>query len=250
MRRFAVPVLGLLVVLAIACASEQSPAPPTPDIEATVTAMVEALPTQALPPTLAALPTYTPPPFATPYPTLEPLPTHTPYPTLGPLPTYTPQPTAETLPTYTPYPTPPVIEQSKNNWHRLAASDDSTEYATVGVSTDEGIRTPWVLWIRCSDEGEPRIYLSDAFTRIFLEGTDLFTEQLVLRTDGDAREAPWTYYSSSDYLGAEQPYNVFGTVKDTRRLTIEIPTAEDPHIIDFNVAGLSQQLASLDSVCE
>ena len=111
-RLFSYATLFLLPLLAVACASEPPPAPPTPDIEATVTAMVEALPTQPPPPTLAALPTYTPAPSATPRPTLEPLPTYTPYPTLEPLatleplPTHTPLPTLEPLPTYTPYPTP------------------------------------------------------------------------------------------------------------------------------------------------
>ena len=85
-RLFSYATLFLLPLLAVACASEPPPAPPTPDIEATVTAMVEALPTQPPPPTLAALPTYTPAPPATPRPTLEPLPTYTPYPTLEPSP--------------------------------------------------------------------------------------------------------------------------------------------------------------------
>lgn len=106
MRRFAAPVLGLLTLLLTSCASEPPPAPPTVDIEATVTAMVEALPTQPPPPTLAALPTYTPAPTATLYPTYTPPPSATPYPTLEPLPTPEPLPTYTPYPTYTPFPTP------------------------------------------------------------------------------------------------------------------------------------------------
>ena len=260
MRLYATFVLVLFILLTIACATEPQPAPPTPDVEATVTAMVEALPTQPPAPTLAALPTYTPvptatayptytpPPSATPYPTLEPLatleppPTHTPYPTQTPLPTYTPQPTMEALPTHTPYPTPtarpPVVRQVQNNWQSLAAVNGSTEYAAVGTNTDGDISTPWVLWIRCDDNGEPGIYLSDAFTRIFREGTDRFTEQLLLRADGDTSESDWIYFAT-DYFGAEQPYNVFGAIKNANRLVIEIPTAGDGYVVEFNVAGLS-----------
>ena len=169
MYRIAVPVLGLLILLATACASEQPPAPPTPDIEATVTAMVEALPTQPPPPTLVPLPTYTPaptatayptytpPPSATPYPTLEPLPTHTPLPTHEPLPTYTPQPTLEALPTQTPYPTPtarpapaPVVRTvtQRDNWK----SDGLGNYMALGNSPKYGA---WILSAGCSDGSAP-----------------------------------------------------------------------------------------------
>ena len=79
----------LIAALALACAAPvPTPIPTaTPDIPATVTARMAAIPT------------------ATPYPTLTPWPTATPRPTLTPWPTATPYPTATALPTYTPYPT-------------------------------------------------------------------------------------------------------------------------------------------------
>lgn len=79
--------LLILALTAIACA----PAAPTatPDIPATVTAR------------MAAIPTATPYPTFTPYPTATAYPTYTPYPT----PTPTPRPTATPRPTPTPIPT-------------------------------------------------------------------------------------------------------------------------------------------------
>ena len=109
MCRLATLVLGPLLLLVIACASEPPPVPPTPNIEATVTAMVEALPTQALPPT------YTPAPPATPYPTYTLVPSATPNPNLHSAPSATPRPTLEPLPTYTPYPT---LQPATNLIHR------------------------------------------------------------------------------------------------------------------------------------
>ena len=104
MYRYAVPVVVLFALFVTACAAE----PPTPDISATVAAMVQDLPTRTPAPTYTPVPlqpTYTPAPSATPYPTLVALPTYTPLPTLQPLPTYTPLPTLQPLPTYTPLPT-------------------------------------------------------------------------------------------------------------------------------------------------
>ena len=98
-----------LLVLAglVACAAPQPEA--TPDIPATVTAHLAALPASTPYPTYTPYPTATAYPTATPYPTpieapsATPQPTYTPYPTLAPLATATP------YPTYTPYPTPTAM---------------------------------------------------------------------------------------------------------------------------------------------
>ena len=96
-------------------------ATPTPDLQATVQAMVSAaLPTDAPTPTpdvnatieasvsatMAVQPTPTPPPTATPTPTPWPTPTPTPWPTPTPTPWPTPTSTPWPTPTPTPWPTP------------------------------------------------------------------------------------------------------------------------------------------------
>ena len=86
-----------LFVLGIILSACTAPPEPTPDLPATVTALVTAR--------LADIPTATPQPTSTPYPTFTPYPTPTPVPTATPYPTYTPLPTLAPLPTYTPYPT-------------------------------------------------------------------------------------------------------------------------------------------------
>ena len=104
----------LLTLAALACAAPPpTPIPTaTPDIPATVTARVAAIPTATAYPTSTPYPTATPRPTVTPYPTATPRPTYTPYPTptavptATPYPTNTPYPTATPRPTYTPYPTP------------------------------------------------------------------------------------------------------------------------------------------------
>ena len=140
-------VVSVLALTAAACTAESPPAPAaTPDIRATVTAVVEDIPTQTPYPTSTTSPTYTPaptytavPPYptytpaspATPYPTYtpaataEPYPTHTPYPTATPYPTYTPAPTATPEPTLTPTPHPTVTPvptaptwQGSGHWYR------------------------------------------------------------------------------------------------------------------------------------
>ena len=109
----ALPLL-LIGSLALACAAPApTPIPTptlvptaTPDIPATVTARVDALPTATAYPTLTPYPALTRVPTTTPYPTGTPRPTLTPQPTPTAWPTYTPYPTPTALPTYTPYPTP------------------------------------------------------------------------------------------------------------------------------------------------
>ena len=104
----------LLLAAALACAAPPpTPIPTaTPDIPATVTAQVAAIPTATAYPTNTPYPTATPRPTVTPYPTATPRPTYTLYPTptavptATPYPTSTPYPTATSYPTYTPYPTP------------------------------------------------------------------------------------------------------------------------------------------------
>ena len=103
----AIPALVCLLILALAVIACAPAAPPaTPNIPATVTARLSAIPTATPYPTFTPYPTPTKVSTATPYPTATPLPTATPYPTPTALPTYTPYPTATAYPTYTPYPTP------------------------------------------------------------------------------------------------------------------------------------------------
>ena len=112
-----------LVLLTFAAALACAPPPPTPiptatpDIPATVTAQVAAVPTATAYPTNTPHPTVTPRPTVTPDPTNTPRPTYTlyptptavptapPYPTNTPYPTVTPRPTYSPRPTYTPLPT-------------------------------------------------------------------------------------------------------------------------------------------------
>ena len=115
--RVAIASMIVVVGLLAACAQPpptSPPTPPLPDIEATVTTMIQALPTPTRPPTYTPLPTYTP------YPTLTALPTHSPAPTYTRYPTYTPppaptlraqpvRPTTAVPPTATPTPTPTPI---------------------------------------------------------------------------------------------------------------------------------------------
>ena len=143
MFRFIAPALILaLSIVATACTGETTPQP-TLNIAATVTAMVENVPTQTPYPTLPALPTYTPAPTATLYPT------YTPAPTAEPYPTYTPAPTAEPYPTYTPAPTatpelgptaPVPTWQGSGHWYRDTEFEMSLDAAyrdiTPGIEYD------------------------------------------------------------------------------------------------------------------
>ena len=104
--------LFLFSALLMACGGSAAPAPavgPTPNIEATVTALVDqrmaSIPAPTEPPTRTPLPTATLYPTYTPHPTQTPLPTATPYPTYTPFPTPSISPTATPYPPYTPYPT-------------------------------------------------------------------------------------------------------------------------------------------------
>ena len=105
MYRFALPVLGLLVLLAIACQSEPADTP-TPRPTYTPYPIHTPAPTEAPEPAPTPRPTYTP--YPTPAPTETPAPTKTPTPspTSTPVPTETPTPTPVPAPTETPTPTP------------------------------------------------------------------------------------------------------------------------------------------------
>ena len=157
--------LGLLLA-ALACAAPvptpiptPTPVPTaTPDIPATVTARLAALPTATPYPTLTPWPTATPRPTHTPYPTPTAVPTATPYPTstpyptptavptATPYPTSTPYPTPTALPTYTPYPTPTPnypIGPNGERWQEVAFGDGSLalpaewEILKYGSPTDD-----------------------------------------------------------------------------------------------------------------
>ena len=148
MRRLNMRLVGIVIMAAallvgavslMTAACSQPPPTPTPDLEATIEAMVqEAIPTptptpttnveatiasgvqatmEAMPTPTATpepTPTHTPTPTATPVPT----PTHTPTPTATPVPTptHTPTPTATPVPTptYTPTPTPTPVPTPTN----------------------------------------------------------------------------------------------------------------------------------------
>ena len=268
MYRIASPALGLLVLFAVACATEQPPTPPpTPNIEATVTAMVEALPTQPPPPTSAPLPTYTPAPpatayptytpapSATPYPTHTPLPSATPYPTpeplptLQPLPTYTPQPTLEALPTYTPQPRPaPVVRTvvERDNWK----VDDLGAYMVLGSSPDRGT---WLLAAVCFDDGDLAVWLWHALGRIFSSSTS-GDESLLAEFDGDSQEQTWHYYAADedgdDYFSANWPRNIIAKLIDSKKVVFTVPTAEEPYVVTFDIAGLDRHIKKPEDLCE
>ena len=100
-----------LCLVSIAWGACTGPEPePSPDLSATVTALVQEQLADL--PSDTPHPTHTPAPTFTPYTTLTPVPTEAPYPTFTSssthalVPTNTPYPTATPLPTYTPYPTP------------------------------------------------------------------------------------------------------------------------------------------------
>ena len=145
--------LGLLLA-ALACAAPvptpiptPTPVPTaTPDIPATVTARLAAIPTATPYPTLTPWPTATPRPTHTPYPTPTTVPTATPYPTS------TPYPTPTALPTYTPYPT---------------ATPD-IRYQVV-TPTPEPTRGPLTDWQKHS----PRTFYSISLPSEFVKGADV-----------------------------------------------------------------------------
>ena len=273
MFRIAAPALGLLILLAVACTGEQPAAPlPTPDIQATVTAMVEALPTQPPPPTLAALPTYTPapsatpypthtpvpsatpyptytpPPSATPYPTPGPLPTHTPYPTLQPPPTYTPWPTLEALPTYTPQPRPaPVVRTvtQPDNWK----VDSQGMHTVLGNSPGRGT---WLLAAVCLDGDDLAVWLWHALGRIYSSSTS-GDESLLAEFDGDSQEQTWHYFAADedgdDALSANWPRNTIAKLIDSKRAVFTVPTAREPYVVTFDVAGLDRHIKTPEDLC-
>ena len=116
MYKLCLCVVPVLVFL-LACNSQASPPPPSPepthDLKATVDAAVAATklasptatPTQAPTSTPAPTPTPTPVPTVTPTPSPTPTPVPTVTPTPSPTPTATPTPTPEPTPTPTPEPT-------------------------------------------------------------------------------------------------------------------------------------------------
>lgn len=255
MHRFAMPVLGLFALLAVACASEQpSTPPPAPDIEATVTAMVEALPTKAPPSTLAALPTYTPPPPATPYPTPEPLPTYTPQPTLESLPTHTPYPTPEPqptlvpLPTYTPQPAPaPVVRTvvERDNW----MPDSLGYYTVIGNSPRRGA---WLLSVTCFEDGDLGVWLWHALGRVFGSGAS-GDQSLLADFDGDSQEQTWVYIAADedddDFFSANWPRNVIEKLLESEKAVFTIPTSGQSYVVTFDVAGLDQHIKKPENLC-
>lgn len=267
MFRVAAPALGLLVLLAAACATEQpSTPPPTPNIDATITAMVEALPTQPPPPTLAALPTYTPYPTPEPLPTLQPLPTHTPYPTPEPmptltpyptpqpLPTYTPQPTLEALPTHTPYPTPtarpapaPVVRTvtQRDNWK----VDSQGMYTVLGDSPGRGT---WLLAAVCLDD-DWGVWLWHALGRIFSSSTP-GDKSLLAEFDGDSQEQTWHYFAADedgdDAFSANWPRNIIAKLIDSKKVVFTVPTAEEPYVVTFDIAGLDRHIKEPEDLCK
>ena len=118
----AIPSLICLLILALTAIACAPAAPPmaTPDIPATVTAR------------MAAIPTATPYPTFTPYPAPTTVSTATPYPTPTPMPTATPYPTPTALPTYTPYPTPtPTPRPTSTPWPTATPRPTPTPIPTV-----------------------------------------------------------------------------------------------------------------------
>ena len=144
MIRWVVSVLALTMfslITAVACTSESAPAPAaTPDIKATVTAMVGDIPTQTPYPTYTPAPTAEPYPTYTPAPTLAPLPTYTPYPRPTLRPTYTPYPRPTLRPTYTPYPT-PTLEPTRVPMNNSSWQETGHWYRDLEV--EQGFHKAW-----------------------------------------------------------------------------------------------------------
>ena len=202
MLRPAVSVLTLVaaVFVFVACASESPPPPPTSDLQATVTAMVQDIPTQTPYPTYTALPTYTPAPTATLYPTYTPAPTAEPYPTYTPAPTATPEPT--------PSPTTPgqPTWQDSGNWYRDTDSEISLdavfrdiapgiEYDVRMATLDADPKSTWTdlsLTLGCLND-TPVGYLYP-YTFVVPAGVDTYTVGIWDHTAGtfvdDLRDYP------------------------------------------------------------
>ena len=156
--------LLLLTLAALACAVPPPPTPiptATPDIPATVTARVAAIPTATAYPTGTPYPTATPRPTVTPYPTATPRPTYTLYPTPTAVPTAalyptsTPYPTATSYPTYTPYPTPtptPAPTPTPTPWPTSTPWPTPTPvpWITRSPRTYYSIRIPYD-WVKAYD---------------------------------------------------------------------------------------------------
>ena len=209
-RRIFASTLALTISVAlltwtVACGNQDPPAVPTPDIQATVAALVtQALPTPeptpdveataeaqlekvysgieativAMPtltpqptytprPTFEPLPTYTPPPTATPYPTATPSPTYTPLPTYSPLATLSPYPTATMRPTYTPHPTPLILPGRAWQRGHPGVMENASDSATHN-GKPVGIET---LVIFCRDDGTLSWYVSG--TTSYLEDGEI-----------------------------------------------------------------------------
>ena len=266
--RFVLALTMFSFITTAACTGESPPAPAaTPDIKATVTAMVEAIPTQTPYPTSTASPTYTPaptytavPPYptytpaspATPYPTYTPAPTAEPYPTLAPLPTHTPVPTAtpyptpEPLPTYTPQPAPtPRTIIRKDDWK----TDGLGGSVALGTGPDRGT---WMLILSCASDGTPGVFLGHSIYNIFSSG-DAGDETLLFESDGDVRELTWTYSPQdedrNDLYSAVWPDVVVDLLMESSEVVLTIPTARAPYIITFPVAGLDQHISAPADVC-
>lgn len=130
---------------------------PTPDIGATVAALVEqrmaSIPTPTNHPTLTPAPTYTPYPSPTSYPSPTPQPTATFYPTYTPYPTPASIPTATPYPTYTPYPTPtPELRPTPT----LTPWPDSYLWETY-TSPHSGFVLSYPYdWVAIGSENEPQ----------------------------------------------------------------------------------------------
>ena len=262
-------VLGLFLV--IACTSESPPAAtqaPPPDIGATVTAMVEDLPTQTPYPTLVALPThtpypaleplptytpvppaspyptYTPIPPATPYPTYTPAPTAEPYPTYTPAPAATPYPTLKPLPTHTPQPAPAartIVKQ--DNWK----VDGFGAHSVLGTTEDRGT---WLLVLGCVDE-EPNAWIWRTVNNIFTS-TEPSDEVILADYDGDSLEQTWTHIpdDGGDFLVAIWPGPAIERMLEHERVIYTIPTAGEPYIVTFEIAGLDQHIGKPSDLCK
>ena len=281
MRRWIAPILVLIVLsLTAAACTAESPPPPaaTPDIGATVTAMVEDIPTQAPYPTSTASPTYTPIPTytaippatpyptytpippATPYPTHTPAPTAQPYPTHTPAPTYTPAPTATpyptlaALPTYTPYPTytpsptltPTVRTVVKhNNWK----IDGRGNHTALGTGETRG--GTWLLVLNCVGDEEPIAWIWRAVGNIFTSA-DYGDDSLLADHDGDSREQTWTYVRSDDgdFYKAKWAEPTIEQILKSQQVTYTIPTSGEPYVVAFDIAGLDQHIGEPDDLCK
>ena len=88
--------------------------------------------------------------------------------------------------------------------------------------------------------------------RIFSSGVS-GDESLLAEFDGDSQEQTWFYISadadSDDFLSANWPRNVIGKLMDSKEAVFTIPTADEPYVVTFDIAGLDRHIKKPEDLC-